>query len=320
MNVTLSKRGDYVLRSALCLAHAYGTGRSRKIREVVAEMDVPQTFASQILADLVRAGLATSKAGRDGGYRLALPPSAISVLSVVEAGEGPLHSERCALGEGPCRWEDVCPMHETWSAAIKAMRDALRSTTLEELASRDRALRDGSYEIPIDSHRRIPEPVEMADRVEFETGIDQALRLLARPKELLEAMAEAAHAQAASVLLNDPSEDGAPLVTIRAPISEPLADGTRLSVAWESQGELLSLNVEADLSFRPVDPERSEAQLAGKWTARPSSGSAGGAKDLMAAAARSSARRMLRELAYALEGAVPLDAARPGALPATKGR
>jgi len=64
----LSKRGDYVVRSALSLARAWPAGESRKIREVVAEMGVPRTFASQILADLVRAGLATSKSGKDGDF------------------------------------------------------------------------------------------------------------------------------------------------------------------------------------------------------------------------------------------------------------
>ena len=41
-------------------------------------MAVPQTFASQILGELVRAEIAVSKAGREGGYRLALPPEKIA--------------------------------------------------------------------------------------------------------------------------------------------------------------------------------------------------------------------------------------------------
>ena len=138
--MTLSKRGDYVMRSAICLARAFERGEGRKIREVVAETDVPKTFASQILADLVRAGLAASKAGREGGYRLVRPPDAVSVLEVVEAAEGPLRAERCALGAGPCRWDAVCPLHETWTAATGALRELLATTTLAELAERDAAI------------------------------------------------------------------------------------------------------------------------------------------------------------------------------------
>jgi Rrf2 family protein len=154
MNMTLSKRGDYVVRSALCLARAYGSGGYRKIREVVAEVDVPQTFASQILADLVHAKLATSKAGKDGGYRLVRAPALISLLDVIEAGEGPLRAERCALGDGPCRWEAVCPLHETWGAATAALRDTLAGTSLATLAARDEAIEAGTYPVPTNSHRR----------------------------------------------------------------------------------------------------------------------------------------------------------------------
>jgi hypothetical protein len=50
VNMTLSRRGDYVVRSAVALARAYDSGEPRKVRQVVAEMGVPQTFAPQILA------------------------------------------------------------------------------------------------------------------------------------------------------------------------------------------------------------------------------------------------------------------------------
>jgi len=74
MNLLLSKRGDYVVRSALSLARAYNEGSLRKIREVVADVGVPQTYASQILSDLVNSGIAESKAGKEGGYKLTREP------------------------------------------------------------------------------------------------------------------------------------------------------------------------------------------------------------------------------------------------------
>ncbi len=152
--MTLSNRGDYVVRSAICLAKAFGDDKPVKLREVVEDTAVPSTFASQILGDLVRAGLASSKAGRDGGYRLTRPPRDITVLEVVEAAEGPLHAERCALGEGPCRWEDVCPMHDTWTAATTALRETLSRTALLHLAVRDAEISSGATPPPADSHRR----------------------------------------------------------------------------------------------------------------------------------------------------------------------
>ncbi len=166
--MTLSKRGDYVVRSALALARAYPSGEARKIREVVAEMGVPQTFASQILADLVRAGIATSKAGKDGGYRLASPPGEVSLVDVVEAGEGPLRADRCALGDGPCRWDSVCPLHETWRSATEALRDVLRTTTLADVVKRDEDIEAGRGGAPADAHRPGGSSIRVADSIQLE--------------------------------------------------------------------------------------------------------------------------------------------------------
>lgn len=134
VNVTLSRRGDYVLRSALALARAHRAGEHRKIREVVAEMGVPSTFASQILADLVHAGLASSKAGRDGGYRLRRSPAEISLLELVEAAEGPLCPDDCAAVDGACPLDATCPLRATWQRAVEALRSVLATTTLEDLS------------------------------------------------------------------------------------------------------------------------------------------------------------------------------------------
>ena len=169
--MTLSKKGDYVVRAALCLAHAYEGGEYRKIREVVAEMDVPQTYASQILAGLVHANLATSRAGKNGGYRLVRPPNLVSVLEVIEAGEGPLRAERCALGDGPCRWNAVCPLHETWVAATEALRENLARTSLATVAIRDALMADGNYPVPSDAHPRSNVTVKKSLPLHLETTV-----------------------------------------------------------------------------------------------------------------------------------------------------
>lgn len=152
--MALSKRGDYVVRSAIWLARAYRTGRSCKLREVADEMRVPRTFVSQILGDLVHAGLVASSFGAHGGYRLSRRPEEVSLLQVVEAGEGPLGQTRCVQGAVPCPWQPTCPLHETWTAASALLRDTLAKVSLADLAERDRAIELGTYPVPADAHRR----------------------------------------------------------------------------------------------------------------------------------------------------------------------
>ncbi len=144
MNLTLSRRGDYVVRAAICLAGAWdGNGAYRKIREVAEEMELPPSYTPQVLGFLARANLAEARAGREGGYRLTRAPGEISLLEVIEAAEGYLISERCPLRGGPCRWDDVCAVHPTWVRASEAIREVLSQTDLADVAAVDRHLESG---------------------------------------------------------------------------------------------------------------------------------------------------------------------------------
>lgn len=259
--MTLSKRGDYVVRSALALARAWPSGETRKIREVVAEMGVPQTFASQILAGLVRHGLASSKAGKDGGYRLSRPPEEISLLEVVEAGEGPLRAERCALGEGPCRWDAVCPLHETWRAATEALRDVLAATDLAALATRDLAMAEGMVVSPADSHRQGGASVPLDESLDTDAAPDALAGALTDPERLAAAI-EAAYAEA-ETLRAAKAPAAAPWSPVhvsatcrrRLPVGVGAADqspGDELEISWEAAGAATTSHAEVVVDISPA--------------------------------------------------------------------
>ena len=140
MDLALTRRGDYAVRAALCLARVGSSGSYLKIREVAEAMDLPASYTPQVLRLLADAGLAEARAGREGGYRLTRPPERVSLLEVVEAAEGTFALERCILRGGPCHWEQTCAVHGAWSAAVQACRDSLRSTTLADLVGADTRL------------------------------------------------------------------------------------------------------------------------------------------------------------------------------------
>ena len=140
MDIALSKRADYAVRAALALAETQDGRPYTTIAEVAERMSLPRTFTPQILGLLARAGIADSKAGRGGGYRLARTPRKISMLEIVEAAEGPLVNGRCTMRGGPCRWEDRCAVHDTWMKAADALRRSLGRTSLADVARADRAL------------------------------------------------------------------------------------------------------------------------------------------------------------------------------------
>jgi len=302
MNMTLSKRGDYVMRSAIALARAFDSGTPRKIREVVAETDLPRTFASQILADLVRAGLAVSKAGRDGGYWLARPPEEISVLEVVEAAEGPLHAERCALGDGPCRWETVCPLHETWVAATARLNGLLAETSLAEVARRDEAIEAGNYVTPADSHRARPVEIAMDDGVHVELAVADVADALASGRvdagPLIAAAAETG-------LLSGRARPGpvgdSPQVaewSLEEVGRRTRGGSARFTLTWRLVGADGSSLFQGKLSVQAVDDERSEMRAAGAWHQHVAGTSS---RPDAEEAARRTLRRFLRRVAALLE-------------------
>ncbi len=148
MRLELGRRADYAIRASVDLArHAEGDGR-RKARAIADEMAIPSSYVPQILAELVRAGLVESVAGRDGGYRLAVSPGTISLLAVVQAVDGEMVSTTCVRRGGSCRWDDMCAVHVPWAQAQQAMLDSLGRTTLRDLVDIDQQLEAGTYEVP----------------------------------------------------------------------------------------------------------------------------------------------------------------------------
>ena len=135
MKVELGQRGDYAVRAMLALARS--KGERRRSREIAASMDIPEAYLPHILGRLVAAGLVVSEPGRKGGYDLARSPAGITMLEVIEAVEGPLHRERCALSGGPCHWGVACAVHPFWARAQDAFMEQLRTTTLQDIATED---------------------------------------------------------------------------------------------------------------------------------------------------------------------------------------
>ena len=139
MELRLGKRADYTVRAVLDLARHSDQGR-RKAADISAEMDIPASYLPQLLAELVRAGLVRSVAGRKGGYTLARDPAFITLLEVIEVAEGVVTSTECVLRSGPCRWDDACAIHDPWLRAQEALRRSLSATSFAEIAEIDAAL------------------------------------------------------------------------------------------------------------------------------------------------------------------------------------
>ena len=130
-----------------CLLGLIDAGDSpRSARDLALFQGISPSFAAKIFAKLEKAGIVTAAEGVRGGYQLARPAHAISVLELVDAIEGrkPLFDcqdirGRCALFEdGAPEWatRGICSIHAVMLKAEKAMRDTLASETLADIGGR----------------------------------------------------------------------------------------------------------------------------------------------------------------------------------------
>jgi len=71
--------------------------------------------------------------GTHGGYRLARAPSAISLVEIVEAMEGPLGMTECSLHDGQCGIERSCGVRANWRRINDVVAAALRGVSLAEM-------------------------------------------------------------------------------------------------------------------------------------------------------------------------------------------
>ncbi len=302
MNLTLSKRGSYAVRAAVCLARAYPAERPKKLREISAEMNIPRTFVSQILGDLVRGGIAVSSFGRDGGHRLVRPPDQVLIVQVIEAAEGPLAADRCALGDVPCRWQDVCPMHETMALATASLRHELASVSLAQIAARDAAIEAGTYPIPPDAHGR-RNAVTVSDSVQVELPL---AAVAARFKPGGSWLAQ--HSSAAGAAERRVKAAPAETVALRIGEHSQAEGGVEIPLLWEATGPLgLFPRFEGKLTLAELDPDRSELSISGRYRLAPAMPAGEFDENQITQTARSAVRALLRQVAKDMEGELSAD-------------
>ena len=132
MRLELTKRADYAIRAVVALAAA-APGERLSVRRLADAQAIPARFLTQVMVDLVAAGIAEGQPGRTGGYRLARSAAVLTVLDVVEAIEGDSRRRTCVLRGGPCNLNGTCAVHEVFAAAQDDMLRPLRAATIGSL-------------------------------------------------------------------------------------------------------------------------------------------------------------------------------------------
>ncbi|MFJ6758201.1 RrF2 family transcriptional regulator [Streptomyces sp. NPDC091273] len=138
----MSEGVEWALHSCVNLAWS-GPDRAVSAARLAAWHDLPAAYLNKQLQALARAGIVTSAPGPRGGFKLARPLAAISLMDVVAAVEGPEEAFRCAeiRRQGPGAGEPAadaadCAIAHAMTRAELAWRRELAAQNLDEIRQR----------------------------------------------------------------------------------------------------------------------------------------------------------------------------------------
>lgn len=128
----LSTKVRYATRAMLDLAVNSGKGAIR-IKDIAARQRISAQYLEQLFLRLRRAGLLSSLRGRRGGFKLAKPPSDITLSEIIGAVEDSDGLIQCIDEPKLCRQSNGCTIRNVWTEIAKGMNKVLESTTLQDL-------------------------------------------------------------------------------------------------------------------------------------------------------------------------------------------
>jgi Rrf2 family protein len=127
--ISARDHGALILMSDL--ASRYKTGSFVSLQDIADRMHLSQGYLEEIAGALKKAKLITGKQGPAGGYRLARPPSKISMEDILTAVEGPIELVECQGKSSLCPVSGKCPSKNIWGALQSAIKKSLKETRLD---------------------------------------------------------------------------------------------------------------------------------------------------------------------------------------------
>jgi len=130
----ISKKSDYALRALVTLA-TQEPGDLLSIRRLAEGNDIPRRFLEQIMMDLREQGWVFGVTGRDGGYRLAVAPAALTMGEVVRHFDRVLAPIGCVSVKQyePCSQEPTCRFRRVFLEARNHAARMLDGLTIADL-------------------------------------------------------------------------------------------------------------------------------------------------------------------------------------------
>jgi len=117
----------------LDIAGHSGNGSPVSLSSVSERTDISHGYLEQLAPPLRAARLVKSVAGRHGGYRLAAPPSKITIRQIIEASIGPICIVDCVEEPESCPRAESCECRVVYALINQRVAQVLEDFTLADL-------------------------------------------------------------------------------------------------------------------------------------------------------------------------------------------
>ena len=131
----ITRETDYAIRCVLYLVD--NPGKVMMVDSIAKEKLIPRSFLAKIVQKLTKADIVSSFRGVKGGFKLSRSPDQISLLNVIEAVEGPVAVNRCALDKNMCTLSNSCTVHPVWIELREKLEGLLSQHTFQDLSAED---------------------------------------------------------------------------------------------------------------------------------------------------------------------------------------
>lgn len=127
----ITRLTDY---ATLILGHmAQDPDRLYSASQITHELTIGPATVSKVLKILSAHQIVLSTRGSEGGYKLAKPAEALTVIEIIEAIEGPLAITECALSSHHCGQAKGCGVQTHWQKINRVIFKSLSELSLADL-------------------------------------------------------------------------------------------------------------------------------------------------------------------------------------------
>lgn len=130
----ITRQAEYAIRTILELAND-AKGEMVTTKTISQHQEIPEVFLKKTIQLLANAGLIITHRGTNGGVRLAVSATDITIADIITAVEGKLAINVCLSAAYACPNKPACRVHDVLNRAQAAMLAELNRESIADLVS-----------------------------------------------------------------------------------------------------------------------------------------------------------------------------------------